>query len=50
MKNASDYQTVKINKPHRNQIIMIQKQVSFGAGPLAANGTLPEVTPDAETK
>ena len=41
---------MEINKPHTNHSIIIQKQVSFGAGPLAANGTLPEVTPDAETK
>ena len=38
---------MEINKPHS---IIIQKQVSFGAGPLATNGTPPEVTPDAETK
>jgi len=41
MKSISDYQAIKISKPHRNQVIMIQKQVSFGAEHLAANGTPP---------
>ena len=38
---------MEINKPHN---IIVQKQVSVGARPLATNGTPPEVTPDAETK
>ena len=41
---------MEINKPHTIYRITIQQQVSVGAGPLATNGTLPEVTPDAETK
>jgi hypothetical protein len=41
MKDISDYRVIKISKPRINHSIMIQKQVSFGAGPLAANGTPP---------
>lgn len=48
MKSISDYHVIKINKPHGNQVIMIQKQVSFGAGTLASNGTPPLITPDAK--
>jgi len=28
-----------MNKPHINEAVMVQKQVSFGAGPLASKDT-----------
>lgn len=40
-KNISDYRAIMKRKLRRNQVVMIQKQVSFGSGPLAFNGTPP---------
>ena len=39
-----------INKPHKSEAVMVQKQVSFGAGPLASKDTPLEVNPVSEMK